>query len=741
MCGITGFFNTKDAAKYTIRALTILKNRGNGGASACGIDWVKHTNDIDSFSIPKSTNIFGHTLHSMVNSVPRQIVYEGRMVADCRIYNRDELSSKYDIGAKNDSGLLVKLIEKQIAENAKSETPLDITRIIDNTLHEIIGVYSFAYWLNDRVYIARDVLGIKPMWYGTHSGFAFASEKKAIDSANYLAIKELDPREILCYDIKDDTITKYKREFFSITPEHEMPIETIRGDVGKLLHDAVSIRIPDETFGILFSGGVDSTILAYLCKQLVMQQCVNFTCYTVGLKGEVESPDVRYAKKVAGELGFPLKVREIDIQEVEEYIKIVVQLIEDTGVPGVGVGLTIYAACKAAAEDGIKVIFSGSGADELFAGYDRHRRSTDLNRDCYADILNIYKKDTYRDDVISVNNSIGLCVPYLDKRLVEYCLKIPPQYKIEIKTGIGREREHGHEHGQNQNKLILRMVGKDIGILHEFTERRKQAAQYGSRFDRAIAKLAKKAGCSSKTEYLERFKSQSNLKLGVLFSSGKDSNYALQVMQEQNYSISCLITIKSKNPDSYMFHTPNIDLARLQAEAMGLPLIEQVTEGEKEVELLDMKNAIVRAQEEYGIKGVVTGALYSNYQKERIRRVCDELGLKDFSPLWHIDQETEMRKLLKLGYEFIFSSIAAYGLDKSWVGRRITEKDIDRLVRLNEKIGLNIAGEGGEFESFVLDAPMYKKRIEIKGYEVVELDEYTVRTVITDAELVDKEGR
>jgi len=147
---------------------------------------------------------------------------------------------------------------------------------------------------------------------------------------------------------------------------------------------------------------------------------------------------------------------------------------------------------------------------------------------------------------------------------------------------------------------------------------------------------------------------------------------------------------------------------------------------------------MLQAKQEFGIEGVVTGALYSNYQRERIERICDELGLKVFSPLWHIDQEKEMRQLLALGFRFIFSSVAAYGLNSKWVGRIITENDIDRLVKLNEKIGLNVAGEGGEFESFVVDAPMYKKKIEVRQFEVIELDEYTAKVAITDAVLVDK---
>lgn len=725
MCGITGFFNIDNTIELTLNSLEIMKNRGLDCMGLCGQDWLKFAKDTGDFNVPKeslSDNALGHCLHSMVNFVRQPIIIEGKLVANCEIYNWKELGEKYGVTATNDAEMLIKLIELKLKESgAPSEET--ILRTIDDLLAEVIGVYAFAYWREDKIYVARDIIGIKPLWYTNSKGFAFASEKKALARNGLAEIKELIPREILIYDLQNSTLQRFNRKFFSIVPENSKPFGQIKEDFSGLLENAVSIRMPGERFGVLFSGGLDSTVIAYLCRKLGKKPGVDFTCYTAGLDDVQLAPDVEHAQRLADELGLDLKVRKITLDEVEEYLKAVVPLVEDTNVPKVGVALTMYAACVAAREDGIRVMFSGSGADELLAGYDRHKRSTDISRDCYADILKIYEKNTYRDDVVAMNNNIELRVPYLDKRFVDYCLKIPARYKI----------------NDGQNKLILRETAIELGLSGEVSLRKKQAAQYGSRFDKAIGKLTKKAGCRTKTEYLKQFYGQPNLKLGVLFSSGKDSNYAMHIMQEQNYSVECLITIKSKNPDSYMFHTPNIGLAQLQAEAMGIPLIEETTLGEKETELEDMKNAIRRAKDEFGIEGVITGALYSNYQRERIERVCDELGLKAFSPLWHIDQEKEMHQLLSTGFEFIFSSIAAYGLDKSWVGRRIGEKDIEKLVKLNEKIGLNVAGEGGEFESFVLDGPMYHKRIEIKEIEVIELDEYTAKVIIKDAVLVDKD--
>jgi asparagine synthase (glutamine-hydrolysing) len=208
------------------------------------------------------------------------------------------------------------------------------------------------------------------------------------------------------------------------------------------------------------------------------------------------------------------------------------------------------------------------------------------------------------------------------------------------------------------------------------------------------------------------------MKLGVLFSGGKDSTFATELANSEQNEVVCLMSMKSKNKDSYMFHTPNIDLTEIQAKALGIPLISKKTNGEKEAELIDLRRLIQKAQKEYGIKGVVTGAVESVYQASRIQKICSDLNLWCFNPLWQLDQEDLLKQLLKRGYEVIISSIAAYPLDRKWLGRKLTNSMIEELVNLKEKFGVNPAGEGGEFESLVLNGPNFKKRIQINKYNI-----------------------
>ncbi len=207
------------------------------------------------------------------------------------------------------------------------------------------------------------------------------------------------------------------------------------------------------------------------------------------------------------------------------------------------------------------------------------------------------------------------------------------------------------------------------------------------------------------------------MKLGLLFSGGKDSTFAGLIASNHNHEIICLISILSKNEHSFMFHTPNISLAEKQAEAIGLPIILEETEGEKEIELEDLRKAIKNAKDEYGIEGIVTGAVESVYQASRVQEICSDIDLWCFNPLWQKDQIELLEELIENNFDVIISSIAGYPLDEKWLGRKINEESINELKQLQKDYEINPAGEGGEFESLVLDCPLFKKKLEIKDSE------------------------
>lgn len=228
------------------------------------------------------------------------------------------------------------------------------------------------------------------------------------------------------------------------------------------------------------------------------------------------------------------------------------------------------------------------------------------------------------------------------------------------------------------------------------------------------------------------------MKSGALISGGKDSMYATYLAKQQGHEIICLISLKSENPASYMFHTPAIELTELQAEAMKLPILFFSTKGEKEKELVDLENAIIESRKEFEFDGLITGALFSEYQSSRIQKIADKLGLKVISPLWHKSQEDEMQELLDNGFEFILTAVAGEGMSEDWLGKVIQRKDLDRLKELNRKVGFSFSGEGGEYESLVLDCPLFNKKLKIIEAEKLMENSYTGKLIIKKAKLVEK---
>lgn len=211
--------------------------------------------------------------------------------------------------------------------------------------------------------------------------------------------------------------------------------------------------------------------------------------------------------------------------------------------------------------------------------------------------------------------------------------------------------------------------------------------------------------------------------LGVLFSSGKDSTYTLTYYQNQGWTVACLLSLIPQNPESYMFQTPLRALVEAQAAALNLPVLFQETSGEEERELEDLKALLLRAKKKYHITKVAVGALASDYQHVRVNHVCHELGLKTYAPLWHKKQNTYMREMIGAGFDIRMTKIAAFGLDASWLGKRLTLKDVERLAELERRFGFHVAGEGGEYETIVLDGPNFRWPLIITYEKVVETQE------------------
>lgn len=207
------------------------------------------------------------------------------------------------------------------------------------------------------------------------------------------------------------------------------------------------------------------------------------------------------------------------------------------------------------------------------------------------------------------------------------------------------------------------------------------------------------------------------MKLFCLFTGGKDSTLAIKKMLDDGYDVDTVITFFSENPYSYMFHTVNIEWTYLHAISMDMAYYIFNTKGIKEKELLDLKKAFT-AMKKLGYKGVVTGAIASKYQKNRVEKIARRVGLNVYSPLWNYDQEKLMCEYLKEKIVFMIISVSSLGLEEKHLGWIVNDiNDVDEIIRLSRKYHFNPTGEGGEYESFVLDAPIFRYKIKIQELE------------------------
>ena len=413
--------------------------------------------------------------------------------------------------SKSDSQLLANLISHYYNSNDEN-----LLESVKSGIKELDADYSFAVY--DRKYdnlaISRDPIGVKPLFYGVDAEKdlkVFASEKKALWKVGIADenIHDLTPGCILynweMIDLQDNLINKmitadfkeiksnyneYK-DYLETKDSYEVYKELLRDD----LYSAVEKRVNNiSNIGLIFSGGVDSTILAVLLKQIAEKRKndnnsipLNIKLYSVGVEN---SQDIKFSMEIAEELDLPLKTIIIDEDTVKESIKPVLTAIEDDNVMKLGVGMTIYLAAKVMKEDNVKVALSGQGADELFGGYNRYLKHFEenslfdayfaLDEEIYHDIANMYHVNLERDDAVSMANGVELRVPFLDNEIISLALDIPAKYKIRNNEDLLR-------------KHILRDVAKSIGVPDYIADRPKKAAQYGSGINKILKRRVLKS--------------------------------------------------------------------------------------------------------------------------------------------------------------------------------------------------------------------------------------------------------
>ncbi|MEM0451243.1 MAG: diphthine--ammonia ligase [Nitrososphaerota archaeon] len=218
------------------------------------------------------------------------------------------------------------------------------------------------------------------------------------------------------------------------------------------------------------------------------------------------------------------------------------------------------------------------------------------------------------------------------------------------------------------------------------------------------------------------------MRLVALFTGGKDSTLALERAIEEGHSIAACLTVVPE-PNSWAFHEICLDVTPLQAEAMGIPHLMLRVGGGKVREIEELGRHLAALKDKLGVGGFVTGTIRSSYQKTRMDELAAELGMRHMAPNWGSPPGSVVREVVRRGYEVLVSSVAAAGLGREWIGRRIDARALEELLDLSERYGFDPDGEGGDYETLVLWAPLFRRRLRIDEWTST-WDGYSGRLVL-----------
>lgn len=541
MCGIVGILSKKgeNVAPLIEKMLSCMKNRGPDGVGLATEDEIVYSNTFNKlfFSQTSAFNVLAHSRLAIVGgscgsqpflSCNKKLVLEH----NGEIYNyrelRKSLENHHEFKTSTDSEVIIHLLEDHY-----EKTNGNLLEAVKRTVFQLDGIYILAIkeQSTGNIILVRDGIGVRQIYYGEDDRFfAFGSEKKALWKISLDGkIQRLLPGYALF-------ISQNASDYSFSTSLHPITVNTSKSirskypitykDIDSALNaynDAliasVEKRVRDfSRIGIVFSGGIDSVIVAYLAKQMVPE----VICYTSGING---SNDITNSIDIAEKLDLQLEINELSQNEVEKMIPNIINVIEDDNMGQVEVAIPIYAAVKLAREQGIRVMLTGQGADEIFGGYSWYSKIVQkygyekILEYMIKDVQLLYKETLEREDKITMSQSIELREPFLDPNLIDTVLRIDPRLNIQ---------NDGVDAFDTLGKRVHRRLAEKIGIPKEIAYRIKEAAQHGSGIHNLLDSIARQNGfteMSIKANYLDKLNKRelmgSSQRYGHLFESEK----------------------------------------------------------------------------------------------------------------------------------------------------------------------------------------------------------------------------
>ena len=520
MCGIGGIVSKsgEDVVPLVGTMLSRLAKRGPDGAGIATEKSIIRSSTVEGLDLKnvRGSRVLGHARLAIVGGTCGTQPFrscDGRITLEHNgeIYNYKQLKSElgeHKFTTQTDSEVIVHMLEERLKAGA------GFVDAIKDVVAELDGIYALA--IRDEktgtVALVRDRLGVRPLYYSENDRIvAFASERKGLWAVGF---KEPTMRVMPGHAVLITPEGNISRVKVADVPAPRKPVyKTMKSAVGayeKAFLASMQKRTEDvERIGIIFSGGIDSVLVAYAASKMVPE----VVCYTAGMEG---SPDIENARVIAKALGLELRVKELTKQDIERLIPEIVDVIEDNNAGQVEVALPIYSAVQLASRQGMRIMLTGQAADELFGGYSWYANVAEkqgfrkLREHMHEDLTLLYKETLEREDKITMAHSVEMREPFLDLGVIGTSME------IDMRLNVRKNDKFG--------KWVHRRLAQKLGIPRDIAFRVKEAAQHGSGVHSAIDAIARKHGFDESavtSGYLKLLESQervgSSQRYGYLF--------------------------------------------------------------------------------------------------------------------------------------------------------------------------------------------------------------------------------